>query len=500
MSQNAQMTAEEQARHIFWIILTGADQEYKDIKIDHLVLTELLYQAGFRRYDIEDTSIFIRIINDRIIRQVKIQEMQDYIYDYIEQLPDELNEKWGTNIKKAIKKKVHSGVTSIFNVQKLYILRPKDPIEFNQDTLTEKYIYFKNGVLKVSALKIDFIPYSYLKGYVWENEIIQREYTAPRRDDTKNYVKRFFWLVSGQDQKRFEDLQIAAGYYTHDFYEYKLRAMILTDSTISDENEANGRTGKTLFCRLIGGMISHNSEDPSIKTYVEINAKDFDPREKFKYSSCALETKLIVLNDLKRNFDVDCVYNDVTEGVDVNRKGLHPFKIRAKMILTTNKTVKLSGDSDTDRFMEFEFSSYFSKNHAPDQEFGHWFFRDWSSEDYNRYYQFMAECVQLYFKNGGKLREPKQINLGKRKLIDHTCPEFIEWIEALKVEPGRRYDKKLIYQDFITQFPDYAQLKQKRFREWLISYNNHSGLYKLFKKEENENRDNQSRYIRFISK
>lgn len=496
----AELDSDQQARHIFWIILTGQDQCYKDVRIDDLILTELLYEAGFRRYDIDDSSIFIQVINDRIIRQVKIQQMQDFIYDYIDQLPEKLNEEWGTNVKKAIKKKVHARVTGIFNIQKLYILKPKEQIEFNQDTLHEKFIYFKNGVLKVSAMKIDFIPYSHLKGYVWENEIIQREFIQPRRDEDKNYVKKFFWLVAGQDEKRFQDLQIAAGYYTHDFYEYKLRAMILTDSTISDESEANGRTGKTLFCRLIGGIISHNSEDPSIKTYVEINAKDFDPKEKFKYSACALETKLIVLNDLKRNFDVDCVYNDVTEGVDVNRKGLHPFKIRAKMILTTNKTVKLSGDSDTDRFMEFEFGSYFSKNHAPDQEFKHWFFRDWKDEDWNRYYLFMAECIQLYFKNGAKLREPKQINLGRRKLIDHTCPEFIEFFEALQIESGRKYDKKILYQDFISQFPDYANLKQKRFRDWMIAYNNHSGLYKPFRKDDNEERDATARYIKFISK
>lgn len=495
--------AEIQAKFPFWIILTeGENQNYKDVKIDHLVMCELLYESNFRRYDIEDSSVFVRIINDRIIKQVNITEIMDFIFDYIDALPEDLNTQWGVNVVKQIKKKVLSGVSSYFNTQKLYILKPKEPIIFNEDTMTEKFIYFENGFLKITKEKLDFLPYTFLRGYVWENEIIKRNYTKPAASEDKNYVKKFFWLISGQKESRFNDLRIAAGYYAHDFYEYKLKALILTDSTISQGAEANGRTGKTLFCRLVGGMLSSNSEDPQIKTYVEINAKDFDPKEKFKYSACALDTKLIVLNDLRRNFDVDCVYNDVTEGVDVNKKGLHPFKIKAKMILTTNKTVKLSGDSDTDRFLEFEFGNYFSKAHGPEQEFKHWFFRDWSEEDYCRYYTFMAECVQAYFRNGSKLNEPEQINLNKRKLIEQTNEDFIEWIDNFQPVANKEYVKADLFESFIRDYPDWNNptFKQKRFTEWLKNFCNFSDQWKNYNKDQNERRDAEKRYFKFIPK
>ncbi len=494
---------EKKAKYPFWhIMTTGEDQTYKDLKIDHLIMCELLYASNFRRYDIEDSSVFVRIINDRIVKQVTITDIMDFIFDHIDNLDNDLNEYWETDIRKQIKKKVLAGVSSYFNTQKLYILKPKEPIEFNKDTISEKFIYFENGFLKITAAKIEFLKYTQLKGYVWENEIIKREYKKPAAGEDRNFVRKFFWLVSGQKESRFKDLCIAAGYYSHDFYDYKLKALILTDSTISLGNEANGRTGKTLWCRLVGGMLSHNSEDPSIKTYVEINAKDFDPKEKFKYSACALDTKLIVLNDLKRNFDVDCVYNDVTEGVDVNKKGLHPFKIKSKVILTTNKTVKLAGDSDTDRFLEFEFSSYFSKSKGPEQEFGHWFFRDWKPEDYCRYYNFMAECVQAYFKNGCKLNEPEQINLNKRKLIEQTNEDFIEWVESFGIEPGKEYKKAELFESFTRNYPDWNNnnFKQKRFTEWLKNFLNFSDQWKNYNKELNERRDADHRYFIFISK
>lgn len=494
----------EKSDYIFWHILTqGEDQNFKDVKIDHLIMCELLYASNFRRYDIEDSSIFIQIINDRIIKQVTITTMMDFIYNYIDSLPKDINKPWGgIDIIKQIKKKVLSGAASFFNVQKLYILKPKEPIEFNKDTMSEKFMYFENGFVKITAEAIEFLPYSKLKGYVWENEIIKREYLKPTNSKKRNVVKDFFYLVSGKKESRFRDLCIAAGYYSHDFYDYKLKALVLTDSTISLGSESNGRTGKTLFCRLIGGMLSHNSENPAIKTYVEINAKDFDPREKFKYSACALETKLIVLNDLKRGFDVDCVYNDVTEGIDVNKKGLHPFKIRAKLILTSNKTLKLAGDSDTDRFLEFEFSNHFSKSHGPLEEFGHWFFRDWDNEQYCMYYYFMAQCVQLYFKNGCKLNEPEQINLNRRKLIEQTHEDFIEWITSFNPEPNKVYKKDDLFKSFTDESPDWSgpNFKQRKFTEWLKAYCNFSDHLANYDKSKNERRDSQTRYFTFIAK
>jgi hypothetical protein len=166
---------------------------------------------------------------------------------------------------------------------------------------------------------------------------------------------------------------VAIGYYLHQYTEYKLKALVLTDGS-SEADEANGRTGKTLFCRLIGHMVSADPQDPTIKSYVEINGKDFDPRDKHKYGKAGPDTKLLILNDLKPYFKLDPIYNDITDFQTVDKKNMQPFNIRAKMILTKNRTLNLQGSSDRDRVLEFEFSDYFGENRTPEQEFGHWFF------------------------------------------------------------------------------------------------------------------------------
>lgn len=482
-----------QSKFIFWYEIKDIEGITKDVKIDNLILIEMLYFNNFRRFDIDQSSIFIKLENNRIIKQTNITEITDFVFDYIDELPEELP-------KQMIKRKLLTGVTTYFNEKKLYLLKPKEPIVLQKDTIDSKFIYFLNGFLKITRKEIVFLSYNNLTGYIWINEIIQREYVKPPENESKNFVKKFFTLVAGP--KRFNDLCIAAGYYTHDFYDYKLSSLVITDSGISEDNEANGRTGKTLFCKIIAGVISSNPNDTSIRTYVEVNAKDFDSKAQFKYSACGIETKLIVLNDLRRNFDVDCLFNDVTEGIDVNKKGLAAFKIRTKIILTTNKTIKIEGDSAKDRFLEFEFTNYFSASHTPENEFKHWFFRDWNNEDYCRYYLFMAQCTQLYFANNLKLNAPSQISLNKRKLRENTAPEFLEWIENLMPVSNREYLKTELFTSFITFAPDFNEpkFKQRKFSEWLKNYCNFSDHLMNYRKDENERRTATATYFKFIAK
>jgi hypothetical protein len=97
---------------------------------------------------------------------------------------------------------------------------------------------------------------------------------------------------------------------------------------------------------------------------------------------CApFNTQIIHIADLKPNTPFSIFYNDITEGIVVEQKNEKPFIIKAKILLSTNQTIKLEGASDYDRCIEFEFSNYFSDKYKPEQEFGHWFFRDWSDNE-----------------------------------------------------------------------------------------------------------------------
>ena len=500
----------------FWYAKTKEDEAgnvtVKDVCINYLKFTALLYAIGFRRFDIDKSHIFIKVENTRIVRQVTRTEITDAFCDHLDSKPQQLDD---LVTRDYLKEKIYRSINMYFNEEKLYRLKSKEEIVFNEDSRDTKFFYYQNGFLEVSKTGIEFKPFAKLEKFIWKSEILKRDYKKPDAEKAvfEMFLEKVCYSETDKDSSRFLCLKIMVGYLLHHYTQCKLKAVLLTDSRISDEGEANGRTGKTLFCKGIGSMISANPEDPTIKTFCDINAKDFDPKEKHKYQLAGYETRIICLNDLRRNFDVDCIYNDVTEGVSVEPKGMTPFRIRPKMILTTNKTVKIEGDSSKDRFIEFEFSDFFSKNHSPEDEFQHWFFRDWDSSEWNRFDYFMCQCVHEYFKNDCKLREPEQINLNTRKLHETTCPEFVEFMEMLlgskqitiadteyrEDKKGWFFNKKELFGRFRENYTDYNndKFKQKKFSEWLKNFTRYKEGFEPFKKELDEFRNDKDSYIRF---
>ncbi len=93
---------------------------------------------------------------------------------------------------------------------------------------------------------------------------------------------------------------------------------------------------------------------------------------------------------------------------------------------------------------------------------------EWDADEWNRFDNFMLECVELYLREG--LVEYEKINLAKRKLLDQTAPEFIEFAEQ-KLEVNQEYGKNAWYNSFKMKFMDFnSWLKQRTFTNWTKCY------------------------------
>lgn len=481
------------------------------VNIDLLVFYEFLYNEGFRRFDHNDDCFYVRITNGRILKRTNVNKMMDCVGEFIATLPKTLTYQGIEYPSRLIEAAYVHRQNSLLDDKRLKgQLRFKEEIRFNQDTAQAKYMYFLNGYLKIDVTGTRFKEYKELKGFIWDSELLRKEYKAPKTIPEKDYTRLFMLNVCGGNQKRFEQLQNITGYLMHNYMSYKLKCVLLTDGVIDPEGEANGRSGKSLYARIVGGSICNNPMDPAIKSYVEINGKDFDPTDKHKYSAADIDTKLIVLNDLKRYFDVDLIFNDITEGMNVDKKSLQPFRINTKMIATTNKIVRIEGGSSKDRFVEFEFSDHYNDNHSPQDDFGIWFFKDWTDEDYCRYYSFMASCAHKFFKDG-TLAKPEAINLNKRKLIESTDPDFLDFVENdWRPVHNQNYEKIAICAQFQEAFPDWKQpakkFTQNRFSLWVKNLMNYSPEWENYVKNVNDIKARQdgnnttTRYYRFIKK
>jgi len=280
------------------------------------------------------------------------------------------------------------------------------------------------------------------------------------------------------------------GYLLHSHFLGKLKAVVFTDSKISDV--PCGRTGKT----LVGQALAF------IKKYIELNGKDYDPTNKHKYQEVNLDTQIVHVNDLKKNFDFENLFNDITEGIVVDKKNIQPFKVKAKMIISTNKTIKIEGDSALDRAIEFEFSNHYNAKFSPEDEFHHWFFRDWNEAEWMNFFNFFLFCICSYLKNGVINAVP--VNLNRRKLRENTSQEFEEFMDCQvrvgEIKSGIEYNKKVLFDHFLLDSPEYAEVKsfkQSRFTEWLRVYAKYSGNFSAIDPDVNERKSGTVRYIIF---
>ena len=281
----------------------------------------------------------------------------------------------------------------------------------------------------------------------------------------------------------------------HNFTDCKLHAVILTDSRISNDDEPNGRTGKTLWGRGLGHIM--NADERTSRVFTEISGKDFRPDNKFKFSKASMDTQVIHVNDIYNKYNIENSFNDITEGIEVDKKNEKPFRIQPKFILSTNKTIKIDGESAKDRVIQFEFADYYSSTFSPEDEFKHWFFRDWSEDQWCAFDLFMISCVHEYFMHG--LIKPTEINLTLRTLRDHTSQDFINFMEdcfssdglqvvysiggneqrdIIKINYKEKVLKKALFESFIRSYNDWnnPKFKQRDFTLWVRSYSRYKNL------------------------
>ncbi|KOY87827.1 hypothetical protein AD998_18310 [bacterium 336/3] len=462
----------------FWTVHIQKNKA-KQITISNLRIISILKGLGYYRHDLDnDAHTFVHIENN-IVREVSEKTIRDVFFSHIEKMPSKLEKNL---TRDELLEKLHAGIDSYLSKSKLERLNLNTPLMFVQDTKEQAFFFFKNGYVCVDKDKIELKPYSELHGFIWKNQIVNKELTIKainEKELSQNGVfSKFVSFISKQDDPRVRQLASLMGYLLHNYRHGKRKSVCFTDSSLEDSN--NGRSGKTLLAKSLG----------KLKSYTEIAGKDFDPKNKHKYQSCQLDTQIVHINDARNNFQFEALYNDITEGLNVEKKNKNPFIIQPRMIISSNKPLRIEGASDRDRVVEFELDNYFSDRHSPINEFGHIFFEEWDQEEWNKFYNFMFWCIKEYFNTG--LQEPENTSLPIRKIRNETSIEFFEWIELKSEEfiesitKQAWFDKKELFNEFKNQNPDENEkLKQRTFTVWFKKY----CAYKKLKVKEEKRRN-----------
>lgn len=354
--------------------------------------------------------------------------------------------------------------TNLFTAPYLSMLETAN-VNIEKDGENYAMIYYQNFAVKVYKDKFDVLEYSDLDGFVWENQIIKRNFIDSDHHDSM--FRKFVWLISGQDVEKYNTLKSVIGYLLHSFKtSANNKAIILNDETVSEV--PNGGSGKGILINAIGHM----------KRLSVIDGKTFDFNKSFAYQTVSSDCQVLAYDDVKRNFEFERLFSQITEGITIEYKNQGAIKLPVqdspKIVISTNYTIKTSGGSFERRVFEVELSNYFGVHHTPLDEFGVMLFDGWDATEWARFDKYQINCIQFYLENG--LVKSKTKNLALRKFINDTCQEFFEFVEDGHIQQDQRLVKGEVYQKFKDENEDMKFLNKRLFNKWIKSYSEYKKL------------------------
>lgn len=464
-------------------------RKVRGIEINYLRFLAILADLGFRRIDMDRGHYYIHVENN-VIQEVDDIFIKGVFKKYLETMPEVIHLDNAIIHRDMILNYMIGRQTNFFDKNILCHLPMIDMEQINEDSRNEAFFYYANKCVKVTSEKIELIDYTNLsEKYVWNDSILTRDVNLlePEFDQDNNLWAQFLYQVCDRDNERLLVLMQIIGYMMHKYYEGKMKAIVFTDSRISDDPQ--GRTGKGLIYKGIRQMMNRdNKTDRGV--LCTLNGKEFNPDNERRFEKCDINTRVIHINDVRNNYDVERHYNEIEDGITVNKKFQLPFTIHAKIGISTNRTLKINGDSSLDRFQVFDLSAHYSKDFTPEKEFGKWFFRDFTEHEWNLFDSFMLYCMKTYLKNG--LGKYKSINLEKRLMHEQIGEELINFLEDFPnasfqenwngdfgIIPMREYDKRALYDLFVQlNKVDTKRYSQRRFTNKLRHFKNLSDKWK----------------------
>jgi len=435
----------------FWYFEEDSKGRTK-VVIDPLKYKYFLERNGFKKYfpNSSQKPTWVHIKSNKVV-ETSVDKIKDFVLNYLMDNGEE--DVW--------RKCVNYG--NLFSENYLNMLESVE-LMMLKDEKDCSFLAFKNGILKIESNDYEIVDYMDVDGYIWENHIIDREFIPS--DDDENQYKKF---ISNISDNKPTAMECTLGYLLHG-YKNKMnnKAVILNDEIISDNPE--GGTGKGL---LIQGL-------KQVRNVSILDGKSFDDKKSFPYQTVSPETEVLVFDDVKKNFDFESKFSLVTEGITLERKNKDAIKLSVeespKLVISTNYAIRGAGNSHDRRRHEVEVAQYYSKGLTPYMEFDGQLFDDWSLEEFNRFDNYMVNCIQSYLKLG--LVQGQAKNLEKRKFIAETSMEFLEWVSDKDNIPiNIRLDKSEKFTQFTNEYKDYDKwLRRKNFNIWIEKYSRYKGF------------------------
>ncbi len=412
-------------------------------------------------------------------------------------------------------------------------------LDFTNFTSSAQYFFFRNGTAKVTAKGIEFVRLQdsgKLKFYVWEDQIIPHDFkplppmfetTKQRNNETEKdewtvkilsegrpasnilgYLinsSRLFWrkemekpfdgapdaaqlrkeyrknhlfeitspaLTDEENKKQM--LTLANKFFIIGYFGwgYKMQsrsyAAFAMDWKLDEMGEANGGSGKSfLFEQALPKIVNATKLDGKQKSLADNN---------FKFSSVTRYTRMVLVDDLFKDFPFETFFSNITGGLTVNPKNLNPFNIpfeqSPKFAFTTNYVPKIFDGSSERRMLYMVNSDYYHTWVTGSDEYNETrtirddFDKDllgvdYTEQEWNADFNLMLQCVRFYISlapSGVKIQPPMD-NIMLRSSRMTMADKFTEWATSYFAPDSRRLDVLVERDEAINDFRNNYNMK-----------------------------------------
>lgn len=376
-------------------------------------------------------------------------------------------------------------------------------LPITRDEIDKCYVRFKNGVVVITKDSIEKVPYGFLDNdsSAWESSIITRdiELSEPsEKVDTEGLFAQFClnamrmkdpkitatkdwrdeYPITDKVIQNFKSLMSAIGYLIHSNNSVeKCILFIDRNSTITKEE---GQNGKTRVVEGIGYFRDRLSID---------GRNGLQKGDKFKFSGVTPSTGLVQFDDIAPTFDFKSMFSFLTGDFVVEGKYANsvviPREKKPKFVITTNYAPPENSTSHANRRQVVEFGDYWNRcvNEGElvwdENNLGRRLYDGFTDEDWNDFYNFGFQCVQLYLKRG--LLDTVSGTYMEKSLASAIAkePEVSEWIRNYVVKDRLKFNHHLngvadyhLYEMFRNDMGTFIanNWNQSRFLKTLFEY------------------------------
>ena len=276
-----------------------------------------------------------------------------------------------------------------------------------QDMPKEAFLPFENGIIRLTANKTpDLLPWRLIpeNRFIWDREV--RPYNIKLQDHPSGLFWEFLKHLSLEEQgtdwkpnlSQQDCLLSALGYLCHNYQLPDQRpCVILYDRTNAWKSGGNG---KSRLCEAL----------QHVRPVHEVSGKHLKKGDnQFAWAGYTPEKRIVVIQDIKAEFQFDTLYNQIEDAFTVEEKGKNkvtiPRESAPKIAITTNHTVDNQGWSDARRQHLVPIGTYYgsmNRFHGKNVKdiLGQWLYLNWDEDQWNDFYNVIIYCLQFYLDNG----------------------------------------------------------------------------------------------------